>query len=230
MEKEEHLEELKRRVEDCRNCPLGRSRKYIVFGEGDSESQVMFVGEAPGYYEDQIGKPFVGQAGKLLDNLLAEIGLSRQSVYIANILKCRPPGNRDPLPEEINACKPHLMKQIDIIQPSIICSLGRFALISLYKGLPSSGREKFSSGGRDGKSISITAAHGKLIQTEKYNIFPLYHPAAALHQPTLLQSIKEDFAKLKELLSKPMPEIRPDLKTKIKPPEKTDTEEQMKLF
>ena len=212
MEKKERLEELKRKIGDCRNCALFGSRKHLVFGEGDVESKVMFVGEAPGYYEDQIGKPFVGQAGKLLDSLLDEIGLSRNTVYIANILKCRPPGNRDPLPEEIDACEPYLMEQINIIQPSIICTLGRFALISLYKN-----------------RISITAAHGKLIQTEKFNIFPLYHPAAALHQPTLLQSIKEDFAKLKELLSKPISEIRPDLKV-IKTPEKSIKQEQMKLF
>jgi len=180
MEKKECLEELKRRVGDCQNCALSRSRKYLVFGEGDVESQVMFVGEAPGYYEDQIGKPFVGQAGKLLDSLLAEIGLSRNTVYIANILKCRPPGNRDPLPEEIYACQPYLMKQLNIIQPLFICTLGRFALTSLYKS-----------------PISITAAHGKPIAMEKYITFPLYHPAAALHQPSLLQSIREDFARLK---------------------------------
>ena len=213
MEKKERLEEFKGKIGDCQNCALFRARKHLVFGEGNSESKVMFVGEAPGYYEDQIGKPFVGQAGKLLDSLLAEIGLSRNTVYIANILKCRPPGNRDPLPEEIDACQPYLMKQIDIIQPLFICTLGRFALISLYKS-----------------RISITAAHGKPIVTEKYIIFPLYHPAAALHQPALLQSIREDFAELKELLSKPIAEIKPNLKTEIKPPEKTDAEEQMKLF
>jgi len=213
MEKKECLEELKKKVENCRNCSLGRSRKYVVFGEGNSESKIVFVGEAPGYYEDQVGKPFVGQAGKLLDTLLADIGLSRSSVYIANILKCRPLGNRDPLPEEINACKPYLMEQLKIIQPSLICTLGRFALISICN-----------------KSVSITAVHGKLIQAETYNIFPLYHPAAALHQPTLLKSIKRDFAELKEIISKPMPKIKPEPKTEIKIPEKTNVQEQMKLF
>lgn len=217
---QERLEELKKKVEDCRDCPLGYSRKHPVFGEGNSESKVMFVGEAPGYYEDQIGRPFVGQAGKLLDSLLAEIGLSRNTVYIANVLKCRPPGNHDPLPEEINACQPYLMKQIDIIKPSIICTLGRFALTSLY-----SIRNDISNGLHN-KSISITAAHGKLIKTKEYNIFPLYHPAAALHQPTLLKSIKEDFAGLKELLSKPAAETRPEKVTKT--PE--SRYEQLKLF
>ncbi len=212
MEKKKCLEELKKKVEDCRDCPLGRSRKYPVFGEGDVESKVVFIGEAPGYYEDQIGKPFVGRAGRLLDNLLDEIGLSRNSVYIANVLKCRPPGNRDPLPEEIDACKPYLMEQLKIIQPLIICTLGRFALVSIYN-----------------KSASITALHGKLIQMEKFNIFPLYHPAAALHQPMLLDSIKEDFAKLKEQLTKPIPEIIPDLKT-TKTQEEKIRQEQMKLF
>ena len=212
MEKKKCLEELKRKVEDCRDCPLGRSRKHPVFGEGDVESKVVFIGEAPGYYEDQIGKPFVGRAGSLLDNLLDEIGLSRNSVYIANVLKCRPPGNRDPLPEEIDACKPYLMEQLKIIQPLIICTLGKFALVSIYN-----------------KSASITALHGRLIQMEKFNIFPLYHPAAALHQPMLLDSIKEDFAKLKEQLTKPIPEIIPDLKT-TKTQEEKIRQEQMKLF
>jgi len=212
MEKKKCLEELKKKVEDCRDCSLGRSRKYPVFGEGDVESKVVFIGEAPGYYEDQIGKPFVGRAGRLLDNLLDEIGLSRDSVYIANVLKCRPPGNRDPLPEEIDACKPYLMEQLKIIQPLIICTLGKFALVSIYN-----------------KSASITALHGRLIQMEKFNIFPLYHPAAALHQPMLLDSIKEDFAKLKEQLTKPIPEIIPDLKT-TKTQEEKIRQEQMKLF
>ncbi len=212
MEKKKLLEELKRKVEDCRDCPLGRSRKYPVFGEGDVESRVVFIGEAPGYYEDQIGKPFVGQAGRVLDNLLAEIGLSRNSIYFANILKCRPPGNRDPLPEEIDACKPYLMEQLKIIQPLIICTLGRFALVSIYN-----------------KSASITALHGKLIQTENFNIFPLYHPAAALHQPTLLDSIKEDFAKLKVQLAKPIPENSNHRLTQINT-EKDIKQEQMKLF
>ena len=212
MEKKKRLEELKRKVEDCRDCPLGRSRKYPVFGEGDEESKVIFIGEAPGYYEDQIGKPFVGRAGRLLDNLLAEIGLSRELVYIANVLKCRPPGNRDPLPEEIDACKPYLMEQLKIIQPLIICTLGRFALVSIYN-----------------KSASITALHGKLIQAENFNIFPLYHPAAALHQPMLLDSIKEDFAKLKVQLAKPILENSNHRLTQINT-EKDIKQEQMKLF
>ncbi len=213
MGKRERLEELKKKVEDCRNCPLGRSRKHPVFGEGDVESKIVFIGEAPGYYEDQIGKPFVGQAGRVLDNLLNGIGLSRERIYIANVLKCRPPGNRDPLPEEIDACKPYLTEQLKIIQPLLICTLGRFALMLLY-----------------GKSASISAAHGKLIQTESFNLFPLYHPAAALHQPRLLDSLKEDFAKLKEQLAKPMPEVKYDLKVIKTREKKAPPEQQMELF
>src|SRR3954451_2552446 len=114
-------------LQDCQKCPLAEGRTQVVFGTGDPDSDLMFVGEAPGFHEDKQGKPFVGQAGKLLDKLLEEIGLVRKQVFVANVLKCRPPGNRDPQPAEIEACEGHLMQQIELIQPRVICSLGNFA-------------------------------------------------------------------------------------------------------
>jgi len=180
----------------------------------------MFVGEAPGYYEDVQGRPFVGQAGKLLDNLLKEIGLGRKDVFIGNVLKCRPPGNRDPLPEEIITCKPYLDKQVEIIKPKVICTLGRFGLQTIC-----------------GEKMSISKVHGTLIKRGGLTLFPIYHPAAALHQPSLYDALKEDFLNLKNVLESPQEETTPEPEMS-KPEEKKDIKEekaeekpkQLKLF
>ena len=159
-----------------------------MFGVGDPNADLMFVGEAPGFHEDKQGYPFVGQAGKLLDGLLAGIGLSRQDVYIANTLKCRPPGNRDPMPDEIEACEPHLFKQIALIEPRVIATLGNFATKLL-----------------SGKQHGITRVHGQPQPAElggrSVILYPLYHPAAALYTPAMLRTLEEDFARLPALIS-----------------------------
>lgn len=175
-------------VSGCTSCALAGSRTQVVFGVGNPDAQLMFVGEAPGFHEDKQGYPFVGQAGKLLDRLLADIGLTRQDVYIANVLKCRPPGNRDPFPEEIEACKGHLLRQIELIEPRLIATLGNFAT-------------KLLSGKPDG----ITRVHGTpqaaSIDGRQVTLFPIYHPAAALYTPAMLRTLEEDFARIPELIS-----------------------------
>ena len=184
-------------LQDCTKCPLADGRTTVVFGTGDPDSDLMFVGEAPGFHEDQQGKPFVGQAGKLLDKLLAEIGLERRQVFIANVLKCRPPGNRDPQPDEIEACEGHLMKQVELIQPRVICSLGNFAT-------------KLLSGSPQG----ITKVRGvpQLRELGGRNVFlfPIFHPAAALYTPTMLERLRGDFMELPRLLEQPLPGEEPE--------------------
>lgn len=180
----ETLAEFYEELKDCQMCSLGKTRTNIVFGAGDENADLVFVGEAPGRNEDMQGKPFVGAAGKLLDKLLNSIGLERSQVYIANVLKCRPPQNRDPLPDEIEICKPLLLKQIEIIGPKVVCTLGRFATQVILD-----------------KNISISKVRGKCFDGNGYHIFPIYHPAAALYQRTNLASLKADFLKLKEILS-----------------------------
>jgi uracil-DNA glycosylase family 4 len=181
------LEELRREVETCSRCVLAETRTRAVFGEGDPGAELMFVGEAPGYHEDQQGRPFVGAAGKLLEELLASIGLTRQQVYIANVLKSRPPNNRDPRPEEIEACQPYLWRQIELITPKVICTLGNFAT-------------KLLSGDQTG----ITRVHGHPRQMQIAGVdlylYPIFHPAAALYTPAMLATLKEDFLRLPELL------------------------------
>ncbi len=171
----------------CTKCRLAETRTQVVFGVGSSEADLMFVGEAPGFHEDKQGYPFVGQAGKLLDRLLAGIGLTRDDVYIANVLKCRPPGNRDPVPDEIESCEPHLFRQIELIEPKVIGTLGNFATKLL-----------------SGKQTGITRVHGQPQQAtiggRQVVLYPLYHPAAALYTPSMLQVLEEDFRRLPELL------------------------------
>ena len=181
-------------VRDCKKCQLAYSRKNIVFGAGSAEARVVFVGEAPGYYEDQQGEPFVGAAGKLLSELLAGIGLKREDVYIANVLKCRPPQNRNPLPEEIETCKPYLFKQLEIINPKVVCTLGNFATQTILD-----------------RRVPISSVRAKPVQVGKFFVFPLYHPAAALHRGDMLEPLREDFRKLKEFLdSEKEPEPEPE--------------------
>lgn len=173
------LDELYDAVKDCRKCPLGETRTNLVFGAGNPEADIMFVGEAPGYHEDQQGLPFVGQAGKLLDQLLKLIDLGRDEVYIANILKARPPDNRDPLPSEVEACYPYLLKQIELIRPLLICTLGNHATKNLLK-----------------TGTGITQLHGKLLRKGGQAYVPLFHPAAALHKPPLKNVLIDDFRAL----------------------------------
>jgi len=177
-------------VSTCTKCRLAQGRTQVVFGVGNPDADLMFVGEAPGFHEDQQGYPFVGAAGKLLDKLLGGIALTRGDVYIANVLKCRPPGNRDPMPDEIEACEGHLFRQISLIKPLVIATLGNFATKLL-----------------SGKQHGITRVHGQpqpqTLGGLAVTLFPLYHPAAALYTPAMLRTLEEDFARLPELLSGP---------------------------
>jgi DNA polymerase len=191
-ERRAELVELYRELHDQHGCPLAATRTNLVFGMGNANADLMFVGEAPGATEDQQGKPFVGRAGQLLDTLLEEIGLSRGEVFIANILKCRPPGNRDPLPEEIEECTPYLMRQIELIEPRVIATLGNFATKTLT-----------------GSPVGITRCCGRPQEHElagrDVTIYPLFHPAAALRTPKVLDQLRGDFSRLPQLLSPPPP-------------------------
>ena len=169
-------------------CPLAATRTRVVFGAGNADADLMFVGEAPGASEDREGLPFVGRAGKLLDQLLGEIGLDRGQTFVANVLKCRPPGNRDPRPEEIEECSPHLFRQIELIEPKVICTLGNFST-------------KLLSGSPEG----ISKVHGRPQRREiggrTVLLYPLFHPAAALRTSSVLDLLRGDFAGLPDLLS-----------------------------
>jgi uracil-DNA glycosylase family 4 len=177
----------------CTRCRLAQTRTQVVFGVGNPRAELMFVGEAPGFHEDKQGLPFVGQAGKLLEKLLAGIGLVREDVYIANVLKCRPPGNRDPLPEEIEACESHLFRQIELIEPTVVATLGNFATKLL-----------------SGRPLGITRVHGQEQRTtlggRSVLLYPLYHPAAALYTPAMLKVLESDFARIPGLLGSLVPE------------------------
>ena len=190
------LEAFARQVAGCTNCRLSQGRTQVVFGVGDPDADLMFVGEAPGFHEDKQGYPFVGQAGKLLDKLLARIGLERADVYIANVLKCRPPGNRDPAPDEIQACEGHLFRQVELIRPRVVATLGNFATKLL-----------------SGKPTGITRVHGAEQQVtlggSRVLLYPLYHPAAALYTPAMLKVLEEDFARLPDLLGQPVTAAAP---------------------
>ncbi len=172
------LEVLAREVASCRKCGLGSTRTHAVPGEGPSDADLLFVGEGPGWHEDQQARPFVGPAGKFLEELLLSIGLRRQQVFIGNIIKCRPPNNRDPLPGEIAACQPYLERQVGLIQPRLIVTLGRFSLAH------------FLPGGAIGR------IHGVMQWRDGQAIFPCYPPAAALHQASLRRTIEADFLKI----------------------------------
>ena len=185
--------ELYREVSACQACPLFETRTKVVFGAGNANADLMFVGEAPGAEEDRRGLPFVGRAGKLLDQLLDEVGMVRDDVFITNVLKNRPPGNRDPQPEEIGACKPHLFKQIELIEPRVICTLGNFAT----KLLTRSNRGIMSCRGRP----QVHELGGHWVR-----LYPLCHPAAALRTPATLAALREDFARLPALLQEPPPD------------------------
>src|SRR3954465_901010 len=184
--------ELYRELHADHGCPLAASRTNLVFGMGNADAELMFVGEAPGKHEDLQGKPFVGQAGRLLDTLLGEIGMERSQVFIANVLMCRPPGNRDPLPEEIEEGKPYLMRKIELIRPKMICTLGNFATKTIT-----------------GSPMGITRVCGRPQQRElgglDVTIYPLFHPAAALRSTGCLNDLREHVARIPELLEQLRP-------------------------
>ena len=170
---------VKKELGDCKKCKLHRTRKTIVFGEGNEKARLMFIGEGPGYDEDMQGRPFVGKAGQLLTKIIESINLSREEVYIANIIKCRPPQNRNPEPDEIENCNPFLMKQIRVIQPKIICALGTFSAQTLLK-----------------TDTKITALRGKLYDLEGIKVIPTYHPAFLLRNPERKRDVWEDMKKI----------------------------------
>ena len=191
MSKSEQLKKIEEEAKKCKKCPLWKTRKNVVFGMGNPETKILFIGEAPGYNEDLKGIPFCGKAGEVLDLLFSSISMKREDIYITNIIKCRPPGNRDPKEEEIEKCREYLEKQIEIINPEIICCLGRHALKYIFK--------KYSIENKKG----ISAIHGKVF--EKRDIFStikivaFYHPAVAVYNPEKLKILKEDFKILKEI-------------------------------
>lgn len=201
------LQELHQRIASCPDCDLCRTRTNAVPGEGPPDAEILFVGEGPGFYEDQQSRPFVGPAGKFLEELLASIGLRRDQVFITNVVKCRPPNNRDPLPGEIEACRKHLKRQIELIKPKVIVSLGRYSLAW------------FSPGDK------ISKAHGQVKVKDGIYFIPMYHPAAALHASNMRKVIEEDFKKIPAVLDR--------ASALGGPPEQVASEpepEQMRLF
>ena len=194
-ERRDELKAVYKQASGCVKCPqLASTRRTVVFGSGNADADLMFVGEAPGAREDETGLPFVGQAGKLLDKLLGEIGLERSDVFIANVLKCRPPQNRDPLPQEIDNCQDYLFRQLELIRPRVVCTLGNFAT-KLLRADPGTG---------------ITRVHGRdelrQIGPRVVRLYPLYHPAAALYTPSMVETLRADFARIPELLALPEPD------------------------
>jgi uracil-DNA glycosylase family 4 len=199
------LEQIAREVSVCTACALSRSRHKTVPGDGIPTAEIMFIGEGPGYHEDQQGRPFVGPAGQFLQELLASIGLDRSKVFVTNVVKCRPPNNRDPQPDEIAACDHFLQRQIATIRPKMIVTLGRFSMAKFFPG------------------ETISKIHGQARQRDGVVYVPMYHPAAALHQPALRRFIEEDFRRLPELLTAAREEPEPP---KSGPP----TAQQLSLF
>ncbi len=196
-ERRELLKACYEEARGCERCRLHRTRTQVVFGAGNADAQLMFVGEAPGANEDRMGLPFVGQAGKLLDKLLDEIGLARGDVFIANVLKCRPPSNRDPQPDEIESCQDYLRRQVELIEPVMICTLGNFATKLLRAD-----------------TTGISRLHGReevrTVGVRDVRLYPLYHPAAALYHPGTLELLRGDFQRIPELLAlgaPPQPEV-----------------------
>jgi uracil-DNA glycosylase len=177
----------------CVRCPLHQTRTTVVFGAGNADADLMFIGEAPGANEDRMGLPFVGQAGKLLDKMLAEISMDRKEVFVANVLKCRPPDNRDPHPNEIEACQDYLRRQVELIEPTVISTLGNFSTKLLRAD-----------------TTGISRLHGReevrLIGARAVRLYPLYHPAAALYTPSTLEALRRDFHRIPDVLALGPPE------------------------
>jgi DNA polymerase len=200
---EDSLHQIAIEVAACTKCILHHSRKNAVPGEGPPDAEIIFIGEGPGFHENEQGRPFVGAAGKFLDELLASAGLKREQVFIANVVKCRPPANRDPLPDELDACSEYLERQIQAINPRVIVTLGRY---SMARYLP---------------NARISDVHGQAMHIKGHLIVPMYHPAAALHQPSLKTAVERDFAQLPEIIAKsaeaPPINEQPDVEEKAEP-------------
>jgi len=211
MSAEQELEKLAKQIVVCTKCELHRSRKKAVPGEGPTHAEIMFIGEGPGFHENEQGRPFVGAAGKFLDQLLEQAGVTRADVWITNVVKCRPPGNRDPLPDEIETCTGnYLQHQIEIVNPSIIVTLGRFSMGLFFK------------------AAKITQIHGQMRKVGDRFVIAMYHPAAALHQMSLKPAIMTDFAKLPELLKQARTDLGRSKGNEQK--KKEDSPKQMNLF
>jgi uracil-DNA glycosylase family 4 len=198
------LSDLDQEIRVCQRCILAKSRTNAVPGEGPEDAAILFIGEGPGFHEDRLGRPFVGAAGQYLEELLGRIGLQRSSVYIANVIKCRPPANRDPGPAEIEACRPYLDRQIELIRPRLVITLGRFSMARYFPG------------------ATISRIHGQPKRIGSVIYYPMFHPAAALHQPTLRPTVDEDFCRIPELLTR-LQDVREE---KPEPPQA----EQLSLF
>jgi DNA polymerase len=187
-ERRELLKGVYEEARECTRCPLHQTRTNVVFGSGNADAQLMFIGEAPGAHEDRIGLPFVGQAGKLLDKLLGEIGMERGDVFVGNVLRCRPPDNRDPQPKEIEACQDYLFRTVDLIEPNVVCTLGNFSTKLLRAD-----------------TTGISRLHGReevrLIGPRAVRLYPLYHPAAALYTPSMLETLRADFHRIPDILA-----------------------------
>ena len=213
-ERREALIDVYRDVAGCTRCPLHTTRTKPVFGAGNADADLVFVGEAPGAEEDRQGLPFVGRAGRLLTQLLEEIGLRREDVFVCNVLKSRPPGNRDPQPEEIEACWPYLERQIELIEPRVIATLGNFATKRIT-----------------GSPVGITRCCGTpqvhQLAGRTVFVYPLFHPAAALRTPATLERLRADFAKLPALLAEPLPSVEP---LAVAPATERDPVAQLDLF
>jgi uracil-DNA glycosylase family 4 len=188
------LDELEAEASVCTRCRLAKGRTQVVFGVGNPRAGLMFIGEGPGYHEDKQGEPFVGAAGQLLTRLLSEIGLRREDVYICNVVKCRPPGNRDPLPDEIEACRPYLVGQLENIRPRVIVTLGNFATRVILD-----------------RQVSISRVRGQRFAIDGRTVIPTFHPAAVLHgggeAGSQMQALRQDFRSIREVLAEPVPEL-----------------------
>ncbi|MDH3942478.1 MAG: uracil-DNA glycosylase [Anaerolineae bacterium] len=209
MEAGDALSKISAQVEACKLCELHFSRKKTVPGEGPADADIMFIGEGPGFHENEQGRPFVGAAGKFLEELLASIGLKREQVFIGNVVKCRPPGNRDPQPEELQACSDYLERQVKAINPKVIVLLGRFSLQSY---LP---------------NAKISEVHGQAVRVKGRLVCPMYHPAAALHQPSLRSTVEQDFKRLPQLIDQVN---EAPVYVDEQPKEEKDDAEQLSMF
>jgi DNA polymerase len=222
-ERRELLKAVYEEARGCERCALHQTRTQVVFGSGNADADLMFIGEAPGAQEDRMGLPFVGQAGKLLDKLLGEIGMERADVFICNVLRCRPPDNRDPLPNEIDACQDYLFRTVDLTEPSVVCTLGNFSTKLLRQD-----------------TTGISRLHGheetRVIGSRAVRLYPLYHPAAGLYTPSMLETLRSDFHRIPELLALGAPEqpepldelpeleeVEPPEAEQVEPPEADET-------
>ena len=213
MTAEETLAKIAREVSVCTKCDLHKSRKKAVPGEGPVQAEIIFIGEGPGFHENEQGRPFVGASGKFLDELLAQAGVTRADVWITNVVKCRPPNNRDPLPDEIETCTSnYLDHQIEIVSPSIIVTLGRFSMSKFFKG------------------AKISQIHGQMQRVDDRFVIAMFHPAAALHQAALKPAIMADFARLPELLKEARTALGKSAPPEKQQKQKEDDPKQMSMF